>query len=94
MDDMEKANHIDLVELRKNLKDLDEKIVELLAARFLYAKKVGAFKRKHKLPIKDNIQENLVKKRYLLLAKDFEVHSDFASQLAELIIIFSKKTQE
>ena len=82
---MSNAND-DLEELRKELDEIDQKLVKLLAIRFVATKKVGIYKKHNGLPPIDKSREDAQFKRIEGLAEEAGLDPEFAKRFLRLII--------
>lgn len=75
-----------LLEFRARLNSIDERIVELLGARFGVCRDVAEYKRQRGIPMMQPARVAEVKARCAKLAESHGVNPDFAHRLYELII--------
>lgn len=82
-------------QLRKEIDDIDRKIIELLAKRFSIAKEIAKLKKDQNLPIQDKEREEEVIKNAInnLKANGFD-DAQFAKDLYAVIMKKSKEVQE
>jgi chorismate mutase / prephenate dehydrogenase len=80
--------------LRTEIAETDEKIIEYVAKRMRLSKQVGQYKLENGLPIKAFDIEKQVVSRYLDVAQKNEVDADLTQDLARLLIDQSCKAQE
>jgi chorismate mutase/prephenate dehydratase len=76
----------ELLELRKKIDEIDEKIVNLLAERTNLIRRIGQLKRELKLPIKDLKREREIYSRIIKIAKDKGLNESFVKNIFEEII--------
>jgi chorismate mutase len=78
-------NH-DLDDLRRSLDNIDNAIIYLLAERFSLTRKVGEYKRDHKLPPVDLNREEQQFARIKKLATEAKLNEEVATKYLRLII--------
>jgi prephenate dehydrogenase len=76
---------------RKMIDKIDYKFIELLTKRFEYVKKIGAIKKKNKLPIVDKKREALILRQKVRKSK---LNKSFLKNFYELIFKASYKIQK
>ena len=84
----------ELTEWRKEIDEVNSKIMNLLAKRKEIVKKVGEYKKKRNIPICDTKREQDIYKRLEELAEDKGLDKEFVKNLFELIIKQAKKDEE
>ena len=84
----------DIETLRKELSELDLKIIELVHRRQVLSEEVGAIKRKKGRPTRDYQREKLVIELAKSHAKELGVDPSMVVDLMQLLIQSSLKTQE
>jgi len=72
--------------LRKQLDDIDERLIRLLARRLAVCEEIGVVKQAHGLPIAQPDRVTAVKRRIASLAKHHGIDSRFAVKVYDLII--------
>lgn len=77
---------MDIVALRKELDEIDEKLVILLAQRFAVTHDVGIYKKSRALPAIDEAREKLQFDRISKLAEAHGLDEEFAKNMLRLII--------
>lgn len=77
--------------LRSEIKSIDEKIFELLKKRFLLVEKVGKYKMRNGLKIKDSKRENLL---INAIHKKHMLPKVFVKDLYRVIFDFSYKVEK
>ncbi len=78
-------NH-DINDLRKQLDEIDEQLIGLLARRFAVTENVGNYKKQHNLPAIDLSREAAQFERIRKLAQNHGLDDAFARQMLRLII--------
>lgn len=76
----------DLNELRKQIDEIDEQLIQLLAERFKVTQKVGEYKMHHDVAPIDLNREKLQFEKIEKLAQKYGIDPDFASSMLRLII--------
>ncbi len=84
----------DLKTLRAEIGNLDDKILKLIARRITLAKKVGYFKLRNNLPIKDFKVEKEVVAKSRKTARGIGLYENMAEEVAKTLIHYSVLTQE
>ena len=74
-----------LLQLRSELDEINQIIIELLAKRFEVTKQVGELKRDAHLPAKDPVREKEQKEKLLLLAKEHRLNPELIDDIFKLI---------
>lgn len=82
----------ELVELRNQIDQIDEKMADLFAQRMRIVKQVGEFKKTNNMPILDKERENIVIEKGNKLIKDENLKKYYQEFLIDLMDI-SKKYQ-
>jgi chorismate mutase len=85
---------MELAELRKKIAFTDEKILALIFERMHIASEIGRVKKESDTPVLNKEVEDAVISRYRNFAKEEGMDSDFAEELAVLLMTWSKKIQE
>ncbi len=80
-------------ELRRNIDEIDKKIIQLIGKRLEIVQKIAEVKNIEGRSISDNERELTVKMNWKRLAVEYNVPIDMASALIELIIKYSKSLQ-
>lgn len=75
-----------LKKYRKEIDKIDKAIIQLLEKRFSIAEKIGEFKRKFKLKIRDRKREKEMFEKRKKLIRKLNISSDFIEKLFRLII--------
>ncbi len=84
----------EIQELRKEIDQIDKKIVEQLATRLMFAKKIASEKKKLGMEVEDAGREEELLDRIRDLADEYGVESTHAQELYLLILAESKRIQE
>lgn len=84
----------DLPELRRQVRDLDDQIYALLAARLKLARAIGEAKHAANLPVKDYQVEKDVIERARSQARDLGLYEGMAEETAKLLIKYAVQTQD
>lgn len=80
-----------LREMRKQIDEIDRKILETLQERFEITGKVGDFKVKNSLPARDPQREVEMLEKRLAIGKNMHLESEFVRELFALITKTSRK---
>lgn len=83
----------ELQQLRKEIDDLDQTLLEILAKRMAVVKKIGRYKKLHNIAIVDEIRWQKVLNTTLTKAKHLKLPEDFIKILYDLIHKQSVKTE-
>lgn len=83
-----------LAELRKEIAEADALILKALAKRMECVAKVGDYKKKHGLPVKDFGVEKQIYDKLRVSAQKFQLDEEFCEEVFRTIIEFSVKSQE
>lgn len=75
-----------LEDLRKSIDNIDNAIIAMLSERFKVAARVGHYKAKNDLPVKDADRESLQYKRINELALKYELDPEFATSYLSAVI--------
>jgi chorismate mutase len=84
----------ELPELRREIEELDRRLVDLIAARCHLARAAGERKRAARLPVADPAQEALVVRRAAVRAREADVDEEAVRHLFWCVIGLSRKVQE
>ncbi len=84
----------DLEQLRQRIDTLDTQLLLLLAQRSHLVEKIGTLKARTNLPVKDEKREAFVHQQWQAFGKELGLDEHFIQKLAELILTYSRKTQE
>ncbi|MDI6602892.1 MAG: chorismate mutase [Patescibacteria group bacterium] len=84
----------DLQKLRREIDQIDKKLLKFLAERFKIVQKIGEYKAKYNLPVTDKKREAEILKTRRLLAKKFKVDPNLISQIFKIIFKFAGKNQK
>ena len=76
----------ELEDLRNEIKDLTEKIVELAGKRIVIAKRIGVLKKSKSLTLRDPKIENELKKTVIETCRKNSINIDFGLRLLKLLI--------
>ncbi|MFA6382931.1 MAG: chorismate mutase [Parcubacteria group bacterium] len=76
----------DLLKYRDEIDSLDKKLLDILSKRFSVTKKVGQYKAKNNLPIKDLKREKEMFVRRVALAKKYSLEKEMISKIFRAII--------
>jgi len=87
------VEEMDLDALRKEIRDIDREIVELIAQRTYVAESIAAVKRDEGRPTTDEDQEQAVMDRAGENAELFDVDSDLVKAVFRLLIELNKVEQ-
>lgn len=79
--------------LRKQIDEIDEEILTLIAKRMQKAKKMGEIKRAKGLKIKDNEREREVIEKWKRKAKELNLSKEFVEKIVKEIIRESRDVQ-
>lgn len=79
---------------RKAVEKIDHDILLLLKKRHMLSKKIGQFKRKHKMQIKDTAREAVMIANYTRKAIKFGLSAIFVIKLFRKIFAHSRQTQK
>ena len=80
--------------LRKQIDEIDEEILTLIAKRMQKAKKIGEIKRAKGLKIKDNEREREVIEKWKRKAKELNLSKEFVEKIVKEIIRESRDVQD
>jgi chorismate mutase len=75
-----------LDELRKNIDEIDQKIIALLAQRFKYTEEVGIYKAKNQLNAQDANRESQQFQRIFQLLDQNGLNPEYSSEIYRRII--------
>ena len=75
-----------ILELRKRIDEVDERILHLLKERVEICKTIGATKREHGIPIRDSSRENELCKRVMEKATKLELNPNQVESVYREII--------
>ena len=81
-------------QIRKRIDIIDEKIIQLLARRIKLVLKVGKFKKKEGLPIRDKKREEEILKKLEKQAKKLGINPEFISKLYQEMFKESRGAQK
>lgn len=84
---------MDLTELRKQIDEVDQQIIELLAKRLLLVKNIAIIKQSSGLNINDGRREVELVVRWRKLAASYGLPLEFVEQILKTVLDFSKKIQ-
>ena len=84
---------MDLEELRREIRDIDHEIVELIARRTYVADTIARVKAEHGLPTTDEQQEQEVMDRAGENAEQFDVDANLVKAIFRLLIELNKVEQ-
>jgi chorismate mutase len=82
-----------LEEFRNEIKDVDLKIIDLIKERLEIAKKIGLYKKEHKMPIRKLRIEEKVIERAKDHALSLGIPIELVTKVIRLLIEFSVKIQ-
>ncbi len=85
---------IGLKELRKQIREIDDKLLDLVAHRMQLSRQVGQIKQRQNLPIKDYQVERDVLARIHEKARELGLFEELAQDLARTLIKYSCLLQE
>lgn len=86
-------DHTDLDELREEIADIDEEIVDLIARRTYVASTIANVKEQQGMPTTDSAQEQLVMDRAGRNAERFDVDANLVKAIFRLLIELNKVEQ-
>jgi chorismate mutase len=84
---------MELDELRDEIRNIDQEIVELIAQRTYVAESIAAVKRQKGLPTTDESQEQAVMERAGANAEQFDVDANLVKAIFRLLIELNKVEQ-
>lgn len=84
----------DLIEARKQIETLDQKLIELLAERMQLCKELGSFKKENGLAVLDEARETELQTLHQTWAEQNALSPVFVTQIFELIFEQAKEVQE
>jgi len=84
---------MDLDELREEIRNIDQEIVERIAQRTYVAESIAAVKREKGLPTTDESQEQAVMERAGENAEQFDVDANLVKAIFRLLIELNKVEQ-
>lgn len=85
--------HEDLDELREEIAEIDQSIVDLIARRTYVASTIAEVKEKKGMPTTDEDQETLVMERAGRNAEQFDVDANLVKAIFRLLIELNKVEQ-
>tara|TARA_B100000989_G_C19303092_1_gene369318 strand:- start:270 stop:560 length:291 start_codon:yes stop_codon:yes gene_type:complete len=85
---------MELFNLRKDINDIDNKLMELLISRLEVVEKVGELKKKHNMEVLDKKRENVIFKKIETLYGKETDETKFLTQIYNKVMEESKKKQE
>ena len=88
-----RADEMSLDELRKEIEDIDQEIVELIARRTYVADTIAQVKEQQGLPTTDESQEEAVMDRASENADQFDVDRNLVKAIFRLLIELNKAEQ-
>ncbi|MFW7379423.1 MAG: prephenate dehydrogenase/arogenate dehydrogenase family protein [Oligoflexus sp.] len=91
---MQEDDELELNNLRTQIREIDQQILELTAQRMQCARQVGEYKRRHNLPIKDYKVEKVILERAAEMAKNLGIYQDLAHTLLKTLIEYSVVEQD
>jgi chorismate mutase len=77
---------IDLLKYRDEIDNLDKKLLDILSKRFSVTKKVGLYKAKNNLPVKDLSREKELFARRIALSKKYSLETEMIKKIFRAII--------
>lgn len=75
-----------LLNLRAQINQLDEQLIEVLGERFEISRLIGEFKRKNGLPALDEAREAAIMEDRTALAVEYGLDRDFAHRFVQMIL--------
>jgi chorismate mutase len=75
-----------LDELRKNIDEIDQKIIALLAQRFKYTEEVGMYKAKNNLNTQDTMRESQQFQKIIQFSEQMGLNPEYSSEIYRRII--------
>ncbi|BDC19727.1 chorismate mutase [Acidianus sp. HS-5] len=83
----------ELENLRKEIEEIDENIIKLLARRFQVSQEIGKIKKEKGLPITDENRESKVKENWITFARKYGIPETFVESFLTMIFSYSKLYQ-
>jgi len=80
------TKNTNLSKYRDEIDNLDKKLLDVLSKRFSITKKVGKYKAKNNLPVKDLKREKEMFARRAALAKKYSLEKEMISKIFRAII--------
>lgn len=84
---------MDLLQIRKELDKIDKELLKLLLVRRTFEKKVGEYKKKYNLPIRNRQREKEIIQEKIVLAKK-RLRDEYVQKFFQLIIDESSREQK
>lgn len=81
-------------ELRKEICEIDKKLICLLADRNALSKKIGKYKKDHQLPTTDASRENELRQFHQLIANQNGLDLNYSASIFSIILEESKRVQK
>ena len=81
-------------ELRKDIDDIDDRIILLLAERMHVATRIGVRKKETRVPVRDRERENEVVRHWKDRALALGLSAPLAARIAEIVMEMSRDAQE
>lgn len=81
-------------DIRKQIDQIDQKIIKLLAERMDFVKEIAKFKKANKLPVQDKKREDELRNNLKTLAAQHGLDPEFVNHLYSHIFIESRRIQE
>ena len=82
-----------LTTLRRQIDDLDDQLLELLAKRLRISKEIAVFKKEHSMPVLQTGRYDEIMTKRIKQAEDMGMHGDFVKIILEAIHEESVRTQ-
>lgn len=70
-----------LSELRRQIDQIDEQLLELLAKRMRISKEIGIYKKEHNMPILQSPRYNEILEKRSVMGQDLELNTDFVKEI-------------
>ena len=84
----------ELETLREQINTIDTQMLLLLAQRQRLVEKIGKLKSREALPVKDPAREKFVYEQWQSVAREVGLNEEMVQKLADLILYYSRQTQE
>lgn len=80
-------------DFRKQIDQIDQKIVELMGKRMNLVKEIAKFKKTENLPVEDSGREDELRRNLKVLAKKHGLDPEFVNHLYSHVFIESRRIQ-
>lgn len=84
---------LELHRLRRDIDQIDDDILSLIAKRQQLSVKIGIIKNQNKIAVFDPEREVMVKNHYCQLSKKYNLKLEFVDELFNLIVAESRRIQ-